>query len=172
MLKVCFFTLGPFCIFLSYLSAQINFSILSKQAYSDKSRDYTVPESSLLAMQQASAVHATPPVWHNPQSGPQSFGYAAAAAVPGQASTSQMSSWNPNLQGGGSTFPSTPTRFPGQSYASPVSAYATAVNPPGSSQQTNHIVSSGRSYSVSQPPHPSTMPPGGVPPPGHAPYHG
>ncbi|XP_016484217.1 polypyrimidine tract-binding protein homolog 1 isoform X1 [Nicotiana tabacum] len=156
---------GGYCkLHLSY-SRHTDLNI--QQAYSDKSRDYTVPESSLLAMQQVSAVHATPPVWHNPQSGPQSFGYAAAGAVPGQASTSQMSSWNPNLQGGGSTFPSTPTRFHGQSYASPVSAYATAVNPPGSSQQTNHIVSSDRSYSVSQPPHPSTMPP-----PGHAPYHG
>ncbi|XP_059293962.1 polypyrimidine tract-binding protein homolog 1 isoform X1 [Lycium ferocissimum] len=146
---------------------------LNVQAYSDKSRDYTVPESSLLAMQQASAVHAAPAVWHTPQSGPaqSSAGYAAAG-VPGQAPTSQSSSWNPNMQGGGSTFPSAPTRYPGQSYAPPVPGYATAVNPPGSSQQTNHIATGGRPFSVSQPFHPSTMPPGGVPPPGHAPYHG
>ncbi|KAG5624241.1 hypothetical protein H5410_009459 [Solanum commersonii] len=143
---------------------------LNVQAYSDKSRDYTVPESSLLAMQQASAVHATPPVWHNPQSGPvqSSAGYATTGTVPGQAPPA----WNPNLQGGGSTFPSAPTGYPGHSYAPPAPAYATAVHPPGSSQQTNHIVTGSRPFSVSQPFQPSTMPPGGVPPPGHAPYHG
>lgn len=138
-------------------------------AYSDKSRDYTVPESSLLAMQQASAVHAAPAVWHNPQSGPvqSSAGYAATGAVPGQA---PPPAWNPNLQGGGSTFPSAPTGYPGHSYAPP--AYATGVHPIGSSQQTNHIATGSQPFTVSQPFHPSTMPPGGVPPPGHAPYHG
>ncbi|KAM3286540.1 polypyrimidine tract-binding protein 1 isoform X1 [Capsicum chacoense] len=148
---------------------------LNVQAYSDKSRDYTVPESSLLAMQQSAAVHAPPAVWHNPQSGPaqSSAGYAAVGAVPGQAAPiSPLSSWNPNLQGGGSTFPSAPTRYPGHSYAPPVPAYATAVNPPGSSQQTNPIAVGSSPFSVSQPFHPSTMPPGGIPPPGHAPYHG
>lgn len=120
-------------------------------------------------MQQASEVHATPAVWHNPQSGPaqSSAGYAATGALPGQPPpNSQLSSWNPNFQGGGSTFPSAPIGYPGHSYAPPVPAYATAVQPPGSSQQPNHIATGSPPFNVSQPFHPSTMPPG------HAPYHG
>lgn len=110
---------------------------LNVKAHSDRSRDYTVPESGLLAAQPASSYSAGPTVWQNPQSAQMFTGneYAPATAGQAQVSAGQVSSWDPNSQAAGrTTFVSVPSTFPGQTYqASSGPAYASTATPPGSS---------------------------------------
>ncbi|KAK1567361.1 hypothetical protein Q3G72_011305 [Acer saccharum] len=108
---------------------------LNVKAYSDKSRDYTIQDPSLLAAQQIPAVSAAPAHWQNHQAAqmyPRSE--YAAAAVPGQGP-----SWNPSAQGSTPPFVSAAGTFPSQSYqASSVPAYATAPTPAGSSPMSQY----------------------------------
>ncbi|KAM7510076.1 hypothetical protein LguiB_008951 [Lonicera macranthoides] len=102
---------------------------LNVKAYSDKSRDYTVPESGLVVMQaqQASGY----PIWHNPQAAAPLYPgseYAGGSVQP-QAHPGQ---WDPAMQASRTTFSSGPTNFPGQSYGQP----SMRDSPPGNSQNS------------------------------------
>ncbi|XP_059670357.1 polypyrimidine tract-binding protein homolog 1 isoform X2 [Cornus florida] len=147
---------------------------LNVKAYSDKSRDYTIPESGLVAIQQASGLPAGTPVWQNAQ-GAQMFPGSEFGAAQAQAPVSQVSSWGPTLQAGRPTYVSAPGTFPAQTYApSSVPGYVSAAAP-GVTQPlmqgnpTNHSVPSIR---VSQPAHHQNARPGGASPPGHPSYYG
>ncbi|KAF5961811.1 hypothetical protein HYC85_003020 [Camellia sinensis] len=149
---------------------------LNVKAYSDKSRDYTIPESGLLAMQQAPGVPAAATVWQNPQASPMFPGseFAGGGAMPAQSSAGRVPSWDPNMQAGRPTFVSVPRTFPGQTYAlSSVQAYASASTPGGSSPlvQSGQISSTMSPLGVSQPVHQPNMRPGGSLPPGQSPYY-
>ncbi|GMP30587.1 hypothetical protein CsSME_00005188 [Camellia sinensis var. sinensis] len=115
---------------------------LNVKAFSDKSRDYTIPESSLLAMQQA------PTAWENRPPAPMYQGseFGAGGAVPGQAPGGQVPSWDPNMQAGRPNFVSAPGTFCSQTYAPSASAYAVASHQPN-------------------------VGPGGASPPGQPPYY-
>ncbi|XP_058188064.1 polypyrimidine tract-binding protein homolog 1-like isoform X2 [Rhododendron vialii] len=139
---------------------------LNVKAYCDKSRDYTVPESSLSNG------------WQNPQVSPMfsgnqfSGGGIASAAQPPMG---QGPSWDPNIQAGRPTFVSAPGTFPGQTYApSSVPAYASASAPPGSSptMQTGQIGPIVGPRGVSQPSHQPNAGPGGTSRPGQPSYYG
>jgi len=101
---------------------------LNVKAYSDKSRDYTVPESGLAPMQaqQTSGY----PVWHNPQAAAPLYPgseYAAGGSVQPQTHPSQ---WDPAMQAGRTTFVSGPTNFPGQTYGPPSMRDSPPANQP------------------------------------------
>ncbi|KDO72603.1 hypothetical protein CISIN_1g026756mg [Citrus sinensis] len=129
-------------------------------AYSDKSRDYTVQDQTLLATQQIPSVPAAPSVWQSHQAAPMYSGSEYATAVPGQVPPGQVPSWNPSAQAGPAAYVSASGPFPGQTYPqSPVFAYATAPTPTGSSP-----------LSLTQPGVPPVRP-GGASPPGHPPYY-
>ncbi|KAI8032058.1 hypothetical protein LOK49_LG01G01663 [Camellia lanceoleosa] len=78
---------------------------LNVKAYSDKNRDYTIPESGLLAMQQAPGVPTVATVWQNPQASPMFPGseFAGGSAMLAQSSADQVPSWDPNMQAGRQT---------------------------------------------------------------------
>ncbi|GAY52732.1 hypothetical protein CUMW_144200 [Citrus unshiu] len=129
-------------------------------AYSDKSRDYTVQDQTLLATQQIPSIPAAPLVWQSHQAAPMYSGSEYATAVPGQVPPGQVPSWNPSAQARPAAYVSASGPFPGQTYPqSPVSAYATAPTPTGSSP-----------LSLTQPGVPPVRP-GGASPPGHPPYY-
>nr|WHA31272.1 PTB [Chenopodium album] len=112
---------------------------LNVKAHSDKSRDYTIPEPSMLAVQQAPSYPGAPAApWMNPQTsaGYPSNGYSNGANMPPQNHASPAPSWDPSMQHGRQTFVSVPSTFPGQTYtSSPMPAYASApISPaPGTS---------------------------------------
>ncbi|KAK3212554.1 hypothetical protein Dsin_017260 [Dipteronia sinensis] len=136
---------------------------LNVKAYSDKSRDYTVQDPSLLAAQQIPAVSAAPAHWQNQQAAPMYPGSEyAAAAVPGQGP-----SWNPSAQGSTPPFVSAAGTFPSQTYqTSSVPAYATAPTPAGSSPMSQY------SMPMTQPGVlPNVRPGVGETPPGHPHYY-
>ncbi|CAA2974280.1 polypyrimidine tract-binding homolog 1 isoform X2, partial [Olea europaea subsp. europaea] len=146
---------------------------LNVKAYSDKSRDYTVPES--LAMHQAPGVPAPTSGWLHSTAASvvPGIGYASGGALPVQSPLAPVS-WDPASQPGRPTFMSGPSTFPGQTYASTsVPAYSSAAIPPGSSPlpQTNHITSGAPPMRVTQPMHQSNVLPGGISPPGQPPYY-
>ncbi|KAI8029119.1 hypothetical protein LOK49_LG01G03748 [Camellia lanceoleosa] len=150
---------------------------LNVKAYSDKSRDYTIPESGLLAMQQAPGVPTAATVWQNPQASPMFPGseFAGGSAMLAQSSAGQVPSWDPNMQAGRPTFVSVSRTFPGKTYApSSVQAYASASTPGVSSPlvQTGQISPTVSPLGVSQPVHQPNMQPGGSLPPGQSPYYG
>ncbi|KAH1234815.1 Polypyrimidine tract-binding 1 [Glycine max] len=88
-------------------------------AFSDKSRDYTVPDPSLLAAQ------GPPTAWQNPQAASMYPGSAPAyhTQVPG----GQVPSWDPSLQAVRPSYASAPGTFPVQTGAAPpMPSYAPA----------------------------------------------
>ncbi|KAA8547973.1 hypothetical protein F0562_004402 [Nyssa sinensis] len=150
---------------------------LNVKAFSDKSRDYTIPESGLLAMQQTSGIPTAATVWQNPQAAPVFPGneYTAGGSVQAQGPVGQVPSWDPTMQASRQTFVSGPRTFPGQMYAPPsVSAYATAATPPGSSplMQSSQINPSVPSMGLTRPAHQPNVRPGGASPPGQPSYYG
>ncbi|KAL6960787.1 hypothetical protein U1Q18_042259 [Sarracenia purpurea var. burkii] len=143
---------------------------LNVKAFSDKSRDYTIPESGLLAMHQAPAAAAAATVWQNPQASPMFPGSEiAGGAVSGQASMGRMPSWDSNMQAGRPNFVSVPSSFPGQTYvqASSVPGYATASTHPGQLSPSD-VPPRGATQPARQP----NMRPGGGSPPGQTRYYG
>ncbi|KAF4376708.1 hypothetical protein F8388_025579 [Cannabis sativa] len=143
---------------------------LNVKAYSDKSRDYTIPEASLLAAQQAPGAPAAPPQWQNPQYPGNEYGSAVQGHIPpGQGP------WDPSMQAGRSTYVSAPGTFPGQNFAtSSVPSYAAAGVPSGSSPHA-----STRPSMPGAPPNmrhdgasPPGVRPGGVSPSGQPTYYG
>lgn len=157
---------------------------LNVKAFSDKSRDYTIPEASLHAAQQVSGYPAAPAAWQNPQAAPMYHGneFSGAASMQAQGPPGQGPSWDPAMQAGRSTFVSVPSTFPGQTFhASSGPVYSSAAMPPGSSPlQTGPTTSSSMaSRGISQPGGPPNLRPGGgasppgVGPPGASPsYYG
>ncbi|KAJ7971000.1 Polypyrimidine tract-binding-like protein [Quillaja saponaria] len=122
---------------------------LNVKAYSDKSRDYTIPDSSQLAAQ------VPPTAWQNPQAAMYPGNeYTVTAAMQAQVAGGQVPSWDPNLQAGRQTFVSTPSTFPGQSYtAPPVPGYAPSALPTGSSPltQTSPVAHGAASMGITRP---------------------
>jgi polypyrimidine tract-binding protein 2 len=119
---------------------------LNVKAYCDKSRDYTIPESSLSNG------------WQNPQVSPMFSGnqFSGGSSAAAQAPMGQGPSWDPNIQAGRQTFVSAPGTFPGQTYApSSAPSYPAAPAPPGSSptMQPGQIGPALGPRGVSQPSH-------------------
>ncbi|XP_062106633.1 polypyrimidine tract-binding protein homolog 1-like isoform X2 [Humulus lupulus] len=143
---------------------------LNVKAYSDKSRDYTIPDASLLAAQQPPGATAAPPQWQNPQYPGNEYGGAVQGHIPlGQGP------WDPSMQAGRSTYVSAPGTFPGQNFAtSSVPSYAAAAVPSGSSPHA-----STRPSQPGAPPNlrhdgasPPGVRPGGISPSGQPAYYG
>lgn len=119
------------------------------QAFSDKSRDYTVPDPSVLAAQ----VPAT--AWQNPQAAP--MYRASAPSFQTQVPGGQMPSWDPSLHAFRPRPGYVPGAFPVQTGAvPPVPGYAPAaqgspipmgITQPGVSPNVN-LQPSGASTSV------------------------
>ncbi|MED6209905.1 hypothetical protein PIB30_059206 [Stylosanthes scabra] len=125
---------------------------LNVKAFSDKSRDYTVPQ-----------VPAVP--WQNPQAGPM---YPGTAPAPG----GQMLSWDPSQQAVTPSYVSAPGTYPSQTYAAPPNpVYAAPASSPIT--QSNPIVHNASSMGITQPGVPlnvNLQPIGGSPPvPGSSP---
>ncbi|KAL1338119.1 polypyrimidine tract-binding protein homolog 1 isoform X1 [Arachis hypogaea] len=109
---------------------------LNVKAFSDKSRDYTVPQ-----------VPAVP--WQNPQAGPMYPG--TAPALQGQVLGGQMLSWDPAQQTATPSYVSAPGTYPSHTYAAPPTpAYPTAA---ASSPiaQSNPLVHNASSMGITQP---------------------
>lgn len=145
-------------------------------AYSDKSRDYTVLDPTLLASQPTpSYPAASATAWPNPQAtaGYPPNGYGTSANMPPQNVVASTSSWDPTIRAGQGTFVSVPSTFPGQTFTSspagpapayvsaPVAATSPLVSPPGLS-----------SMPMASPPAQPSMPPSGaISPASHSPYY-
>lgn len=113
------------------------------QAYSDKSRDYTIPLS--VAMQQTPVAPPTANGWQNSS-------YTSSGLQQSHAPAPPASSWYPS---GGAYASAPPSTFPGQAYNSaPSPAYATSANP------------------ASGPPNTRNGPPGATSHPSQSPYYG
>ncbi|XP_024978382.1 polypyrimidine tract-binding protein homolog 1 isoform X1 [Cynara cardunculus var. scolymus] len=130
---------------------------LNVKAFSDKSRDYTVPESALLAMQHASGQPAGAPVWPTSQASQMYSGGEYAAGGSGQAQPpnppGQPPSWDPNTQGARTGFVSAAATFYGGSPPGPSPYSTTGGGPPlaGGGQPTN--MRPGDASSPVQPPY-------------------
>ncbi|KAA3464379.1 polypyrimidine tract-binding protein-like protein 1-like isoform X1 [Gossypium australe] len=122
---------------------------LNVKAYSDKSRDYTISDPSLLATQ-VPGLPAAPNAWQNPQGVPVHHGtdYSASAAIQGQPPAGQVPAWDPNFQARppyGSV--------PGQTYQSLTApTYVNAARPAGSSPHSQPGASSMPMQQQQQPP--------------------
>ncbi|XP_059449701.1 polypyrimidine tract-binding protein homolog 1 isoform X1 [Corylus avellana] len=143
---------------------------LNVKAYSDKSRDYTIPDASLLTAQQVSGLPGVPGAWQNPQAGPLYHGnnFTSGGAVSGQYPGGQAAPWDPTMQSGRQQYVSVPGTYPGQNFAaSSVPGYATAAGPAGSSPltPTSQIPSAVTSMGFS-PGVPANVRPGGASSPG------
>ncbi|KAH7532658.1 hypothetical protein FEM48_Zijuj04G0045300 [Ziziphus jujuba var. spinosa] len=140
-------------------------------AYGDKSRDYTIPDASLLAEQQASSLPPAPPVWQNPQAAQMYPGndFGAKVAAHAQIPPGQVASWDPNTQAGRLTFVPAASSYPSQNFAAAsVPAYAIAATPGGSLplSQRSPITSGVPSSVITQPGVQTNLRPGGASPPG------
>ncbi|XP_044468158.1 polypyrimidine tract-binding protein homolog 1-like isoform X2 [Mangifera indica] len=141
---------------------------LNVKAYSDKSRDYTVQDRTLLAAPQIPGVSAAQPVWQNPQAASMYPGseYAATAAMQPQVPSGQVPSWNPSAQAGAPPYVSVAGTFPGQTYPpSSVPVYATAPTPPDSAPLSQP------GMTMTQPGFQPNVRPDGASRPGHPPYY-
>ncbi|XP_057769511.1 polypyrimidine tract-binding protein homolog 1 isoform X1 [Salvia miltiorrhiza] len=129
---------------------------LNVKAYSDKSRDYTIP------MQQSPGSTG----WQNPPAA------SAGGYTSGGMPQAPASSWFPTMPAGGQTFMSSPSTFPGQAYGSaPPPAYAAAAIPPFSSPNA-HPAPGAPHTRGTEPSHQPNGPPGGSSRPSQSPYYG
>ncbi|KAL2240406.1 polypyrimidine tract-binding protein homolog 1 isoform X1 [Sesamum indicum] len=148
---------------------------LNVKAYSDKSRDYTIPLS--LAMQQTPGVPTTVAGLQNPPaaSAVPGVGYTSGGMVQAQTPMPPVSSWNPATVASAPTFMSVSSTFADQAYASaPLPAYAAAAISPLTSTvaQPNHIASGIPQIRDAQPLHQPNVLPGGISLPSQSPYYG
>ncbi|XP_061350645.1 polypyrimidine tract-binding protein homolog 1-like isoform X2 [Gastrolobium bilobum] len=132
---------------------------LNVKAFSDKSRDYTVPDPSMLAAQ----VPAT--AWQNPQATPMYPGSAPAFQT--QVPRGQVPSWDPTMQAGRPSYASPPGTFPVQTGGvPPMHAYGPAA-------QSSPITHNSNPMGITRPGYPSNVnlqPSGASPPaPGSSP---
>ncbi|RDY03075.1 Polypyrimidine tract-binding protein-like 1 [Mucuna pruriens] len=134
---------------------------LNVKAFSDKSRDYTVPDPSVLAAQGPATG------WQNPQTAPMYPGSATAwqnsqTQVPG----GQVPSWDPSLQAVRPSYVSAPGTFPVQTGAvPPMPSYAPAAMPAASSPlaQSSPISHHANPMGIAQPSGASLSVPGSSP---------
>ncbi|KAJ6826122.1 polypyrimidine tract-binding protein-like protein 1-like isoform X3 [Iris pallida] len=90
---------------------------LNVKAHSDKSRDYTIPDTGLpglLTNPQVPGAPTAAPAW---QSNPQAASMYPGNVGPQTHPDGQMGSWDPSMHGGRSSFPPAPGAYPGQPYA-------------------------------------------------------
>ncbi|KAI9120630.1 hypothetical protein K1719_007663 [Acacia pycnantha] len=156
---------GGFCkLHLSYS----RHTDLNVKAFSDKSRDYTVPDPSMLAAQAPAAA------WQNFQASPMYPG--GSPAVQGQVPGGQVPSWDPTVQAVTPSYASAPGTFHGQTYAAPPApAYSPAAMPAASSPLAHTSPGSSPVMESSPDAQGSGQPnirPGGASPPGQPPYYG
>ncbi|XP_043723972.1 polypyrimidine tract-binding protein homolog 1-like isoform X1 [Telopea speciosissima] len=106
---------------------------LNVKAHNDRSRDYTIPDTGLLPMQQAAAIPTATGGWQS-QAGPLYPGNEYAVGAQTSVPDGQVAPWDPNMQAGRQTFVSVPSTFPGQTYSpTGVTPYAPAGSLLGSS---------------------------------------
>ncbi|XP_028780493.1 polypyrimidine tract-binding protein homolog 1 isoform X1 [Neltuma alba] len=118
---------------------------LNVKAFSDKSRDYTIPDPSMLAAQSPAAA------WQNFQASPMYPG--SSPPVQGQVPGGQVPSWDPTMQAVSPSYAPAPGTFPGQTYAAPpVPAYSPAAMPAASSPlaQTSPVSHNANSLGIAQ----------------------
>ncbi|XP_065856268.1 polypyrimidine tract-binding protein homolog 1 isoform X1 [Euphorbia lathyris] len=145
---------------------------LNVKAYSDKSRDYTIPDASFLAAGQIPGVPAASTVWQNSQAAsmyPQN-NYASSAGGP-QVPGGQVHNWDPTGQAGA---PAYSGAYPGHTYqAPPMPTYVSAAMPVGSSplHQGSPISHGMGSMPMTQPGVQPNVRPGGASP-GQPPFYG
>ncbi|KAF8399495.1 hypothetical protein HHK36_015361 [Tetracentron sinense] len=141
---------------------------LNVKAHNDRSRDYTIPESGLLAKQQQPSVLPTAAAgWQSPHAASLFPGNEFAVGAQSQVPDGQVGPWDPSRQTGRPTYVSVPSTFPGQTFApATVPAYSTAGTHPGPSplQQPEQRMT----QYARQP----NMRPGGAPSTGQPPYYG
>ncbi|KAF8378701.1 hypothetical protein HHK36_030050 [Tetracentron sinense] len=148
---------------------------LNVKAHNDRSRDYTIPESGLLATQQASSLPAPVGTWQSPQGTSKFPGNEYTLGAQAQVPERQMGGWNPSMQAGRQTFLSAPSTFPGQTHSPTTGpAYSTAGIPPGPSslQQQEQGAADMASQRMTQYAHQPNVRPAGAPPTGQPPYYG
>ncbi|WCJ25688.1 polypyrimidine tract-binding protein 1 [Euphorbia peplus] len=141
---------------------------LNVKAFSDKSRDYTIPDASFLAAGQMAGAPASSAMWQNPQASsmyPQTN--YAAPQVPG----GQAPAWDPTGQAGAPA-PGYSGAYPGHTYQSPpVPTYVSAAMPVGSSPlHQGSPISPGMGPSTQQGSQPNLRPGGASP--GQPPFYG
>ncbi|KAL5981263.1 hypothetical protein ACLOJK_029184 [Asimina triloba] len=141
---------------------------LNVKAHTDRSRDYTIPDSGLLAMTQGPGLSTTANGWQSPQAvagAPMFAGGALGTGAPGQVQNGQMPAWDSSMQAGRPTFVSVPSSFPGQTFGPSSAPYSTPgvlPGPPaGSFQQPEHVSAMG-SQQMSQYGLQSNVRPGGA----------
>nr|DAD34911.1 TPA_asm: hypothetical protein HUJ06_005551 [Nelumbo nucifera] len=139
---------------------------LNVKAHNDRSRDYTIPESGILPLQQAAAVSSAGG-WQTPQATSVYPGNMPAQLPDGQVG----GSWDPSMQASGRpTFVSVPTTFPGQTYPPPaVPTYSMAGAVPGT-MPVQHVDQSPAGMATHRPPQYGLQP--SVRPAGQPPFYG
>ncbi|XP_010257877.1 PREDICTED: polypyrimidine tract-binding protein homolog 1-like isoform X2 [Nelumbo nucifera] len=136
---------------------------LNVKAHNDRSRDYTIPESGILPMQQAAAVPSAVGGWQTSQATSMYTGN-----VPAQLPDGQVASWDPSMQTGRPTFVSVPTTFPGQTYPPP----AVPTFPMAGGTMPVQQLDQGPAGITAQRPPQYGLQPGVQPTPGQHPFYG
>lgn len=105
---------------------------MSLQAHNDRSRDYTIPGSGILPLQQASSVPTVATAWQNPQSAPLFGGTDFAASMQPHVTDGQMPAWDASVRAGRPAVVPGPSTFSGQtSVPSSSTPYSTSGALPG-----------------------------------------
>lgn len=106
---------------------------MSLQAHNDRSRDYTIPDSGILPLQQTSGLPTMATGWQSPQSAPLFGGADFAASMQPGVPDGQMPAWDSSVQAGRPTFVSVPGTFHSQTFVPSSSAppYSTSGTLPG-----------------------------------------
>ncbi|XP_058096394.1 polypyrimidine tract-binding protein homolog 1 isoform X2 [Magnolia sinica] len=155
---------------------------LNVKAHTDRSRDYTIPDSGLLAMTQAPGLPTTATSWQSPQAVTSAPMFGGTGA-PAQLHNGQMPAWDSSMQAGRPSFVSVPSSFPGQTYGPSSAPYSTPGVLPGPSAES--LAGYAKSSGFQQHEQPSGMGaqrmpqyglepnarPGGTPPSGQPPLH-
>ncbi|KAF8390147.1 hypothetical protein HHK36_024669 [Tetracentron sinense] len=146
---------------------------LNVKAHSDRSRDYTISESGLLAMQQASSLPTTAGGWQSTQATQMFPGNEYTVGAQAQVPNRQLGSWDPSMQAERPTFVSSPSTFPGQTFV-PTTAYSTSGILPGAStfQPPEQGAAGMASQRMTQYARQPNVRPAGAPPTGQHPYYG
>ncbi|KAH0460309.1 hypothetical protein IEQ34_010972 [Dendrobium chrysotoxum] len=134
---------------------------LNVKAHSDKSRDYTIPDSGVLSIPQPPAVPAGIASWQGAPHAPSVYG---ASAI----SDGQMPTWDPNMMGVRPDYPTAPITYTGQTYApSSLSLYPTSTSGPHPTTSELRQASQLPVYGAQPGTRPSTLPPSVGRPPLH-----
>ncbi|KAJ4835400.1 hypothetical protein Tsubulata_010565 [Turnera subulata] len=149
---------------------------LNVKAYSDKSRDYTIPDASLLASAQAPVLPSAPTGWPNPPATSTYPGnsYVPAASVPAQVPPGQAPAWDPTMQAHGQAYLPVPGTYSGPGYHQPPMPTYSATAMPVVSSPLPHgspVLPGVASMSMAQPGVQSNIT-GVAAPPGQSPFYG